>query len=189
MIDLTTGRGRRCKDALGGFDTVFLTPFVSYDNSQIVTEDARLIQFPGTFIYEFKVLNANLSESPTEDGGGKFVNQTLSFDLSKVNVESNEQLIRLIKKDYRALIFDRNGFYRIVGLYNGIRSEMTKTTGSGKADFSGYKITMDATENDPAFFIDDLDDLGFIVPGTVQNYIFQDSDNFIFQDGDNYIFN
>ncbi len=194
MVDLTQGRGRGCKDSIAGLDIIYFASFVDYDRTEIEVDGATLIKFPGTFIYEFKVLNANFSENQTEEDGGKFWNQSLNFDLPKINLESNLELIKLVNKDHRVLFKDRNGFFRLVGLFNGITSELTKTTGGSKGEFSGYKVTIDATEDLSAVFVDDLLDGGFIVvppDGIVEpiNYIFQDGDNFIFQDGDNYIYN
>ncbi len=194
MIDLTQGRGRGCKDSIAGLDIIYFSSFVDYDRSEIIIDGATLTSFPGTFIYEFKVLNANFSESQTEEDGGKSWSQSLSFDLPKINLESNLELIKLVNKDHIVLVKDRNGFFRLMGLFNGITTELTKTTGSSKGEFSGYKLTIDATEELSAVFVEDLNDAGFIVvppDGVVPsiNYIFQDGDNFIFQDGNNYIYN
>ncbi len=190
MIDLTQGRDRGCKDSIAGLDIIYFSSFVDYDRSEIIIDGATLTSFPGTFIYEFKVLNANFSESQTEEDGGKSWSQSLSFDLPKINLESNLELIKLVNKDHIVLVKDRNGFFRLMGLFNGITTELTKTTGSSKGEFSGYKVTIDATEDLSAVFVDDLLDVGFIiVDGEPINYIFQDGDNFIFQDGNNYIFN
>jgi len=194
MIDLTQGRGRGCKDSIAGLDIVYFAPFLDYDRSQIIIDGATLTSFPGTFIYEFKVLNANFSENQTEDDGGKFWNQSLSFDLPKIKIDSNLELVKLVNKDHRVLVKDRNGFFRVVGLFNGVTTELTKTTGSSKGEFSGYKLTIEATEELSAVFVGDLNDVGFIVvppDGIVDpiNYIFQDTDNYIFQDANNYIYN
>lgn len=194
MIDLTQGRSRGCKDSIAGLDIIYFAPFLDYDRTDIEIDGATLTKFPGTFIYEFKVLNATFSENQTEEDGGKSWNQSLSFDLPKINLESNLELIKLVNKDHRVLVKDRNGFFRVVGLFNGITTELTKTTGSSKGEFSGYKVITEATEELSAVFVGDLLDTGFIVVppnGIVDpiNYIFQDGDNFIFQDGNNYIYN
>ena len=188
-IGLTIGRSRQSRDIQGGFSVVYLTAFESYLRSQIITNGQKLVSFPGSFIYKFNVLNATFTEEQSEENGGKFYTQNLTFNLAKINKESNNELLKIIKKDYRAVVKDNNGKFRILGLYTGLTSDMTTTTGGGKADFNGYKIDITATEINSALFIDDLDDAGFIDPSEKANYIFQDENNYIFQDGNNYIFN
>ena len=158
---LTSSRAKQCRDTLGGFDIVYLFPFVKYSRSQVITNGNIITTFPTTTIFKFEVLNASLSEEQSEDGGGKFYNQSLSFDLAKVDLIDNIELPRLTNKDYSAIVSDRNGLHRILGLRNGLISELTKVTGGGKGDFSGYKLTMEGQEAFTGLFIDDLGDAGF----------------------------
>ena len=161
MVSLTTGRSKPCKDSLAGFDIVYLFPFVKYSRSQIVIDGHTLTTFPATTIYKYYIVNPSFTETQNENGGGKFYDQNLSYDLAKFDIIDNLELVKLIKKDYRAIVLDRNGNYRILGLWNGLITELTKVTGSGKADFNGYKISMEGQESLSAFFIDDLEDAGF----------------------------
>jgi len=160
---LTASRPKQCRDTLGGFDVVDLFPFVKYSRSQITTNINIITTFPATTIFKFEVLNGSLSEEQSEDGGGKFYNQNLSFDLAKVDLIDNIELPRLTNKDYCAIVSDRNGLHRILGLRNGLITELTKVTGGDKAGFNGYKLTMEGQEAFTGLFINDLDDAGFEV--------------------------
>ena len=91
----------------------------------------------------------------------------------------------MLKKDYRAIILDRNGKYRIVGLFNGLISEMTKTTGGGKSDFNGYQITMEGREIKSALFIDDLDSAGFEI--SEDNFLLLENGEFVLTEDNQYI--
>ena len=163
ICGLTQSRGKQCRDTLGGFDIVYLFPYVKYSRSQITTNVNIITTFPTTTIFKFNVLSGSLSEDMSEDGGGKFYTQSLSFDLAKVGIVDNIELPRLTNKDYCAIVSDRNGLHRILGFRNGLIADLTKVTGGGKADFNGYRITMEGQEAFTGLFINDLDDAGFEV--------------------------
>jgi hypothetical protein len=177
ICGLTSGRAKQCKDSIAGFDVVYLFPFVKYSRSQIILDDNKVTTFPATTIFKFEVLSPTLTEDPNEDGGGKFYSQSLSFNLAKFDIIDNLELVKLIKKDYRAIVLDRNGNNRIVGLYNGLIAELAKVTGSGKGDFNGYKITMEGQEALSAFFIDDLSDAGFTI--SEDNFLLLEDGSFL----------
>ena len=163
ICGITAGRAKRCSDSIAGFDIVYLFPFVSYDRSQIILNTNIITTFPDTQIFKFEVLNANLSEEMSEDDGGTFYDQNLSFDLSKSTVEDNLELTKLMDKDYMAIVSDRNGIFRLLGTYNGLQTEVTKVTGGGMADFNGYKVTMEGKESLNSLFVSNLADAGFII--------------------------
>ena len=123
------------------------------------------------------MLNSTLSEEPGEDGGGKFYTQSLSFDLAKVDLIDNIELPRLTNKDYSSIVSDRNGLHRILGLRNGLITELTKVTGGDKAGFNGYKLTMEGQEAFTGLFINDLDDAGFEV--AEDNFLLLENGEFI----------
>ena len=156
ICGITSSRAKKCKDSIAGLDIVYLFPFVKYDRSQIIVNTNILTTFPTTTIYKFEVLNANLTEEMSEEDGGKFYTQNLSFDLAKVDLVDNLELVKLLKKDYLAIVSDRNGIYRLLGLYNGLIAELTKVTGGGKADFNGYKITLEGKESLSSLYITNL---------------------------------
>jgi hypothetical protein len=158
---LNNGIGRACKNAVSGYDIIYLFPWVKYSRSQIIIDGHKLVTFPSTLIYAFSVYNASFTEPQTTEDGGKFYTQNVSYDLPRI--ELNPSFTKLVNDDYRAIVKDRNGFYRIVGLYNGLISELNQTTGDSKNSFNGYKIQMEGMEILSALFIDDLEDAGFII--------------------------
>ncbi len=158
---ITSGYNRKCKDSLGGVDEIYLFPYVSYSRSQIITNGNILVTFPDTTIYKFYSNgNPNANETQETDAGGKYFNQSLPLEIQGSN--DNNNLSKLINKDYRLIFKDRNGLYRIFGLYNGLEANgINYSTGGNKSDFNGCKISFDGKEEKQSFFITNLEDAGF----------------------------
>jgi len=158
---ITSGYNRKCKDNLGGVDEIYLFPFVNYSRSQINVSENILVTFPTTTIYKFYSNGSpNANESQEQDDGGKYYNQTLALELQGAN--ESENISKLLRKDYRLIFRDRNGLYRIFGLYNGLEAgTLNYDTGSGKSDFNGFKIDFSGKEEYQSFFINDLEEAGF----------------------------
>lgn len=177
---IVTGWNRKCKDSLGGVYEVFIFPYVKYSRSQIVANGNLLTSFPVTTIYPFYSL---VSPTPTQqmeqDAGGKFYNQSISLEF-----DSYDEVEKLLNKDYRIIFKDRLGNYRIFGLFNGLESgTLNYTSGGGKTDLNGYKISFDGKEEREAYFINDLSGAGFIIAGTDTNeYLLQENGDFILQE-------
>jgi len=161
-IVITQGYNRKCKDSISGISEVYLFPFVKYPRSLIVTVANVLTSFPTTTIYKFYCNGNPVANEPMEqDSGGKFYNQSLSLDL-QYNGNPFE-LQKLLKKDYRLIFRDRNGLYRIFGLYTGLEgTNLNYTTGNSKTDLNGFKIDFSGREEKQSFFITDLEDAGFL---------------------------
>lgn len=162
---ITSGYSRKCKDSLGGVDEVYLFPYVNYSRSQIIVDGNILVTFPTTTIYKFYCNgNPNANETQENSDGGKFFNQSLPIELQGVN--GIENISKLVNKDYRLIFRDRNGLYRIFGLYNGLESgALDYVTGGAKADFNGFKISFTGKEEYQSFFINDLENAGFFDAG------------------------
>jgi hypothetical protein len=152
---------RKCKDSIGGISEIYLFPYVSYSRSQIVVVGNVLQSFPTTTIYKFYANgNPNANEAQQEDAGGKFYNQNIALELQGAN--ESENISKLLRKDYRLIFRDRNGLYRIFGLYTGLEAEaINYTTGGGKSDFNGFNIAFTGREEYQSFFINDLENAGF----------------------------
>lgn len=180
---LNDGVGRTKKYLQGGIDKLYLFPYVKYTRAAIYTLDNYLQAFPISLIFEFDVPNKNYQESTSNDKGGVFWNQDLSFDVP--NTTPSRELNRLVKNDYRAIIKDRLGNYRILGLYNGLEASVTNETGVEKNSLNGYRIALKGKEQEQAYF---LNDLSLFRQSEVENYLFEDGCNYIFEDETNYIF-
>jgi hypothetical protein len=160
MISITTGRDRQCKANVSGVNFIYLFAFVKYNRSQIVRDRLTLTDFPETTIYRFEG-NYSFNESQSTEDGGKFYTQNLTADFTGLELNSN--LVKLVDQDYRVIIKDNNGLYRMLGTYNGVRTDLNSTTGGNSSDFSGYNLTFEGIERQTALFIDDLEDAGFII--------------------------
>lgn len=160
---ITSGYNRKCKDSQGGVNEIYLFPYVNYSRSQIITNGNILVTFPDTTIYKFYSNGSpNANETQETDAGGKYFNQSLPLELQGAN--DNNNLSKLINKDYRLIFRDRNGLYRIFGLYNGLEANgINYATGSNKSDFNGCKIAFDGKEEKQSFFITNLEDAGFFI--------------------------
>ena len=162
---IESGRSKVCKDSLGGIDKLWLFPFVNYNRSQIVVNGNVLTTFPTTTIYRFGFSgNPSPSENQSENEGGKYYDLGITFDLAKS--EGSFNIEKLIKKDYRLIFQDRNGLYRIFGLYTGLICEtITYNSGGGKSDLNGFNLTFNGQEEKGSFFINDLEEAGFFDAG------------------------
>tara|TARA_R110000803_G_scaffold15730_1_gene43369 strand:- start:30 stop:1304 length:1275 start_codon:yes stop_codon:yes gene_type:complete len=151
ICSINTGVIRTCKTYQGGIDKVYLFPFVKYSRSQIETDGVYLNEFPVTEVFDFDVVNESYTESSNNDSGGVYYSQNLSFDIPVTTSQS--EAYKLVKRDYRAIILDRVGNYRILGLYNGLEATLTNSTGSNKNSLNGYKITLKGKEENQAYFL------------------------------------
>ena len=161
MGSLNSGIGRSCKESISGYDILYLFPWKKYARSQIVVSGHKLTSFPTTTIFKFNVYNAVFDESQSTEDGGKSFTQNISYDLPRI--ELNPEFTKLVNDDYTVIVKDRNGFFRIAGLYNGMFSQLNQNTGDSRGSFNGYKIQMEGNEILSALFIDDLEDAGFII--------------------------
>ena len=159
---LTQGRQRLCKTNTGGINKLYIAAYKQYARSEIVTNGVKLLSIPDTLFHEFNYVgNPAINETPAADKGGKYYEQNISFSLDW-QYETRE-VEKLINKDVRMLTKDRNGIYRIYGLYAGAWIDsIDKNTGGSKSDLNGYTINIKAKEIESAYFIDDIDDIGII---------------------------
>jgi len=160
MIAIANGRDRKCKSNVSGVNYIYLFRFVKYNRSQIVRDQLTLTDFPSTTIYRFEG-NYSFNESQSTEDGGKFYSQNLTADF--IGIELNTNLSKLVNEDYRVIIKDNNGIFRLLGAHNGVITDLNSTTGSSQAEFSGYNLTFEGTEREQALFIDDLEDAGFVI--------------------------
>ena len=161
--DITTGRGLMCKNSQGGLNEIYIFPYVQYLDSQIVRTALTLTSFPPTTIYRFyAIADPNFTDTEQEDAGGKSYKEALSLTFPVIDPQ--QEFEKLLKMDYRMIVQDRNGLYRLLGAYKGgTFNNLKSETGGAKAEFSGYRIDWEATEELPALFIDDLAAAGFTI--------------------------
>lgn len=144
---------RKCKSRLGGVKAIWLLKWKPYTRSQISVSGNIITSFPESFVYKFESLTIpNASENQTQNEGGKFYEQSISLTF-KANTAN--EFKKIIDNDYRALILDNNGLYRIYGLWNGLQCNgVDFNTGGGKSDLNGYNFTLNGLEEKESLFIE-----------------------------------
>ena len=175
-----------CKNLQGGVNKLYLFPFVKYSRSQIVLNGQELVTFPITTIYDWESNVTNYSENTSIEGGDVVWSQNFTIQIPKTVITS--EVFKLVKQDYRAIYIDRLGNIRILGLFNGLEAQINNETGQNKTDFNGYKVTFTGKEDNQAYFITDLDAVGFDIY-TIYNFIYDNGRDNIVMDNetDNFI--
>tara|TARA_R110002126_G_scaffold2448_1_gene14038 strand:+ start:1489 stop:2094 length:606 start_codon:yes stop_codon:yes gene_type:complete len=179
------------KTSQGGIQRIYLFPFVEYGVDDITIADEIITNIPYVTIYEFDVWGASYTESTDVKQGNISYNQSLSFNIKRT--ESSRELFKLLKRDHCAIFVDRQGNTRIMGLWNGCEAKYSNKTGANKSDMNGYEISLSGSENNQAYWVDDLATLfnihAPVIDESVENYVFGNTSNYVFEDDDNYIFN
>ena len=175
-----------CKNSIGGVNKVYLFTFVKYSRSQITLNKQELVTFPTTTIYDWDSIATNFSETTSVEGGDIAWGQSFSIQIPKTVVTS--EVFKLAKSEWRAIIIDRLGNIRILGLFNGLDAEISIETGQSKSDFNGYKVTFTGKEDNQSYFISNLNGAGFTIK-QISMYLFQNDNEYLLQNDNDYIFN
>ena len=149
--NVDTGIDRQCKNNQGGLIDVYVFPFTQLSRSDVELTAQSITDFPDTDIVKYEIFGASFNENSKIAQGGVEWTQTVSFKAHRL-AETSE-LHKLTYKDYCVLIRDRNGLYRVVGLWNGATAKVTSTSGSDKGSFQGYNVSFEAKEDNQAYFI------------------------------------
>jgi hypothetical protein len=174
--NITKPVGRPCADRQGGIAKLFLFPYVKYSKSLNLVDDQTVVTFPFTVAFAYEAENISFTESTSVKNGGVEWTQKLSFIVTDANVSS--EVYKLPNKDYSAVILDRNGNYRFIGMRNGAEVTVNASSGTGKSDLNGYNISLTAKEDNQAYYIPTLtfeslfnvvEPIGFILPSVPTN--------------------
>lgn len=148
-------RDSQCNDNVGGNNNVvYVFPYVKFSRSSINVVDNILTAFPFTTVYNLDSLNVNFNENIDEEEGGVTYSQVGSFDLNKI--KSTDDFKYLVSQDYRAIVQDNNGNYRLVGLETGLKFKFSKEIGVNLQDFNGFKFSFETKEENTAPFINNF---------------------------------
>lgn len=182
--DITKGREKQCKK-IGGLSEIYIFPFVEYTNAQIVIQGKTLISFPNTTIFRFfSEGSPNFKSSSQEEGGDISFTEELSLTFPIIDEEN--QFERLLKKDHRVIVRDRNGIFMLLGAFNGgIFSNLVQQTGGSHQQLNGYTINYQASEENQPPFIDNLEDAGFII--NEDNFLLLENGDFILTEDEQFI--
>ena len=117
--DLGAGRGKACKNSLGGLGKLFLFNYLE-DPFTVVAGVVTAINPLLTVAYAFELEGDgnNVSESLVSDrNAGTSVNtQTLTTVLKKIDAVTSAQMNLLAYGFPMAVVKDRNGIYHAIGI-------------------------------------------------------------------------
>jgi len=154
---LTSGRTEPCRDAVGGLKNLYLIDFLE-DAFTVTSGEVTAIDVGVTNAYKYQ-LNADgntLVETFNTDNnaGTSTVEQVLTLVLKKQTKESAVELGLLLKARPIAIVEDRLGNFKAVGIEDGTIVTGDAQSGGAKADFNGYNLTLTATDTAPAPYLD-----------------------------------
>jgi len=142
--DLTSGRAKACKNALGGLGKLYLFNFLE-DPFTILNGVATAINPLLLEVFEFELEGDgnNVSESLVSDrNSGTSVNtQTSTIVLKKIDAVTSAQMNLLAYSFPMAVVKDRNGIYHAIGIDDGIDFTVVQSTGGAKNELNGYTLT------------------------------------------------
>lgn len=168
-----------CKDNLSGIKAIYLFSFTPIFYPLInVIEGVELISYPAQNLWKYELRgDFQLSQSIDEDG---MVNQSLSCDLKKIDLETTNELNKITRRLTGVVIDSNLGYYALMGLRNGCEIDFNTTTGANKSDFSGFQLSINAIEEYNAPQFDDLSIIGVFADG----FLLQENGDYILQEND-----
>lgn len=156
--DLTRSRSLECKDSVGGIKAIYFADFgditIAYDAT-----DTDLVEDLGTVtVFKYDVKGANSFEqaiTSSRENGTTFFEQTLNITLPKLTKEDHKELKLLTYGRPHVIIHDYNGNAFLMGAEHGAEvTGGTIVTGTAMGDLSGYTLTLSASEQTPANFLE-----------------------------------
>jgi hypothetical protein len=158
------GRLEPCKNTLSGVKNVYFWKWQSYNLSQITgVRGVSLTAYPSTTVFKYPTV----SDANTYDenlGEDNAYDQSLTVTLKKIDLEYNQELSNYQNIILGVIVEDYNGLFRLMGAFNGVElADLNVGIGSGRADFNGYKLTLEAKERFKAPLFTSLNAVGFFV--------------------------
>ena len=152
---ITKAVARPCNNRQGGIAKLWLFAYVKHSKSLNLVQDQKVITFPFTNAFQYEAQNISFSESTALQNGGVEWTQKLNFTIT----ESSElsEVYKLPNQDYSAVVLDRNGKYRFIGMRNGGEVTVSATSGTSRGEMNGYNVSITAKEDNQAYYIPDFD--------------------------------
>ena len=151
---MAVNRESQCNNNVGGASELYIFEYVNYTRSQITVTNNILVDFPMSTVYSINANEISFTENIDEEDGGVVYSQSGNFQLKKNLPTDNYKNFASI--DWRVIIKDNNGYYRLIGLETGVKIKFTKEIGTNLADFNGFKFTFETKEENTAPFLNDL---------------------------------
>jgi hypothetical protein len=153
---LTSGRALPCKSSVGGLKAVYFADYGTLGATTIASGEITAIAgTPDFFKFDIKG-NSSLETTinSSRENGTTFYTQTLNLTLPVLDKATQEEIKLLATARPHVAIEDYNGNFFMVGLEHG--AEVTGGTivsGAAMGDLSGFTLTLEGQETDPAFFV------------------------------------
>lgn len=153
---LTTGRSLPCKSAVGGLKTVYFADYGTLGTATIAAGEITALAGSPTW-YQFDIKGNSSLETAinsSRENGTTFYTQTLNLTLTFLDKSTQEEIKLLAHARPHVAIEDYNGNFFLVGLENGAEvTGGTVVSGAAMGDLSGFTLTFEAMETDPAYFV------------------------------------
>lgn len=151
---MAINRDKFCSNIHGGSSELYIFEYQKYKRSDVKIVDNYLTSFPYSVIYNLNALNITFTETVDSEDGGTTFSQSGGFQLNKITPTDDYK--KFVDKDWRIILKDNNGYYRILGLETGLKLKYTKENGGGLNEFNGFKFTFSTKEENTAPFLSDL---------------------------------
>ena len=153
---LTSGRALPCKSSVGGLKAVYFADYGTLGATTIAS--GEITAFAGTpdfFKFDIKG-NSSLETTinSSRENGTTFYTQTLNLTLPVLDKATQEEIKILATARPHVAIEDYNNNFFLIGLQHG--AEVTGGTivsGAAMGDLSGFTLTLEGQETDPAYFV------------------------------------
>jgi len=174
---ITKAVARPCNNRQGGIAKLWLFAYVKYSKSLNLVKDQKVVTFPLTNAFQYEAQNISFTESTAVLNGGIEWTQKLNFTIT----ESDElsEVFKLANQDYSAVILDRNGKYRFIGMRNGGEVTVNASSGTTRSDMNGFNISLTAKEDNQAYYVPTFETLfnvitpsEFILPSAPSNLVY-----------------
>lgn len=154
--DLTGGRLKPCKDAVGGIRKVHFVDFG--DLGTITLTDDEVTDLSGTFTYHTYDVKGNTSLetniNTSLENGTTFFEQVVNITLHKLTKEDNKELKLMAYGRPHVFVETFDGSLILVGREHGAEvTGGTMVTGTAMGDLQGYTLTLTANEVQPPNFV------------------------------------
>jgi len=153
---LTSGRALPCKSSVGGLKAVYFADYGTLGTTTIASGEITAISgTPDFFKFDIKG-NSSLETTinSSRENGTTFYTQTLNLTLPVLDKATQEQIKLLATARPHVAIEDYNGNFFLVGLEHGAEvNGGSIVSGSGMSELSGFTLTLEGQETDPAFFV------------------------------------
>jgi len=148
--DLTGGRTKPCKDAVGGVRKIHFVDFGDLGAVTVGSND-EITDLGGTFNYHTYDVKGNSSlETNIQtslENGTTFFEQVLNVTLHKLSKEDNKELKLMAYGRPHVFVETFDGGVLLVGREHGAEvTGGTAVTGTAMGDLQGYTLTLTANE-------------------------------------------